>query len=184
VTPMRTRVPTRRLAGPQPPPIDVAGPGKPSRRPRRNVLTRGTLAVAIAVVGLLTVLAGPAAADPGSRSTMAAPAPARILVGPGTGSCPAGYACFWEAANFQGRGVGFYNSEPKWNTMSAPYGFINDIASSAFNNGTSGMQISMCQHPNYGGHCISLARGWTFPDLSHPALNMNDTISSMRWFWA
>jgi hypothetical protein len=150
----------------------------------RKAVTRTTLAVVLAVVGILTAVSSPAAADPGSsRSTAAAAAPTRILVGQGTSSCPAGYACFWEAANFQGRGVGFYNSEPRWNTMSAPYGFINDIASSAFNNGTSGMQISMCQHPNYGGHCISLARGWTFPDLSHPSLNMNDTISSMRWFW-
>ena len=135
----------------------------------------------------LVAMAGPspASADPGSSGAAATAArlPARILVGQGSGSCPRQYACFWEAAHFTGRGVGFLNNEPTINTLPPAYRFINDTASSVYNNGTSGMQIRMCEHPRGGGRCISLARGWTFPDLSHPALAMNDTISSMQWFW-
>jgi hypothetical protein len=129
---------------------------------------------------------GPAAVlaeEAGGRSDTLAAAQARILVGQGTGSCPQGYACLWEHANFTGRGVGFFNTENDFNVLPTTYRFIQDSASSVFNNGTSGMQIRLCEHRVGGGRCISLARGWTFPDLSHPVLNMNDTISSLQWFW-
>lgn len=125
----------------------------------RTVRRIMTLAAAM-IVAVTAVIAFQVAKAP--------PAPAqtsRLLIGEGTGSCPAGYFCLWALRNYTGRGVAFYNSESNYAALPSTFSFINDWAWSVYNHGNT-HDIRVGRDASLNGGTFVVCRGDAIPDLT------------------
>lgn len=135
-------------------------------------------AVGVLVAGLAAV------------ATTAQSATAIISVGNGTGSCPAGYVCLWEHANYTGRGVGFYGDHASYYTLAAPFNWLPGNASSLYNHGNS-YDVRFFWSTYYTGRSFVLCRGDAVSQLPRDdelpvgsPRTWNDEIASHDWQYA
>jgi hypothetical protein len=99
----------------------------------------------------------------GIVAALAVPSPAqavttRLTIGPGLGSCPAGYVCLWTLNNFTGTGYAFYNSETDYSTLPAPFNGIQDNSWSFYSHGNT-YDIKFYRDNYWGGDSFVLCRG-------------------------
>jgi hypothetical protein len=121
----------------------------------------------------------------------AAAANARLTIGPGLASCPAGYVCLWTLDNFQGSGYAFFNSESNYTSLPAPFNGIQDNSWSFFNNGNN-YDIRFSRHIGYGGDSWILCKKAAVavlpynsevnpPTWSEPGNGWRDNVSSHKF---
>ncbi|MCJ0875440.1 peptidase inhibitor family I36 protein [Streptomyces sp. AP-93] len=100
----------------------------------------------------------------------------------GTNDCPRGYACLWVDANWSGSRWQGQNNNP---TLPS---FIDDKASSTFNNGNN-CPVHFATAQWYGGHIMTEGLGSIRQNLALNPIphgngahdNFNDRFSSMYW---
>lgn len=113
-----------------------------------------------------------------------------MLVGPGQNACPAGYLCAWEDTGFTGRGVAIFGTESHWGAFPERFRFIDNTASSFFNNGVSergDVRLGRLNDLDIGAFVLcngdamrSLGEGRD--DGALPGQGWNDQVSSNQWF--
>lgn len=103
--------------------------------------------------------------------------------------CPAGSFCVWKDANYSDGPGKFAGDNADWTNFShssCSSGTWNNCASSGFNNGTSGLGVSVRQLVGGGGDAACLPRGWSLSDFSGyvwpgTSDSFNDSISANFW---
>ncbi|WP_018350290.1 peptidase inhibitor family I36 protein [Longispora albida] len=104
------------------------------------------------------------------------------LIGPGRDSCPSGYLCAWEHADFTGRGVAMFNNEDRWWELPGGLSLINDTGSSFLNADASWTAV-VCEHytdnPDGLGGCVTFPPGTEISNAG--GTWMNDTMSHLHW---
>jgi hypothetical protein len=114
------------------------------------------------ITGLLTVGAAPSDAAP---------------------SCLSGYLCVWEYTNYGGARGSFGGTNPDWSIFpKSTGGTWNNVASSAYNNGTSGDWACMWDGTNYSGTAACLAQYAGYSNLANTSSgNFDNKASSNNW---
>jgi len=98
-------------------------------------------------------------------------------------SCDSGKLCAWEHADFRGARAQFGGDNAHWSYFAkSTGGNWNDVASSTWNNGTSGMGVFLYEHSHYDGRAFCVPRGYRYSHLSW--YSFNDIVSSNRWSWS
>lgn len=115
------------------------------------------LAPMITAAGLSGVFVGPALADDIGR--------------PGA-YCPSGALCVWRDSHYRGSRYDFFGSNTSWHSWP-----IADEDSSSYNNGTSGLAVSIYTNTGYGGQRVVCLRRGSWASHHSP----NDEGSSNRW---
>jgi len=136
---------------------------------------------------MLAAAVGVLVAGSAAVTTSAQSATSIISVGNGTASCPAGYVCLWEHADYTGRGIGFYNDYSNYYSLSAPFNWLPGRASSLYNHGNS-YDVRFFWYTNYGGRSFVLCRGDAVSQLPRDdelpigsPRTWNDEIASHDW---
>ncbi|MGW6704059.1 peptidase inhibitor family I36 protein [Streptomyces sp. NPDC054956] len=129
--------------------------------------------IGAAAVVMAGVFSAPALAQPtGSDSAEIA------AIVAGTGDCPRGYSCLWVDANWSGQRWQGQNNNP---TLPS---FINNKASSSFNNGNN-CPVHFATGTYYSGQIMTEGLGSIRQNLSLDAKpgggNWNDDFESMYW---
>lgn len=86
--------------------------------------------------------------------------------------CPSTALCVWYNSHYGGSRYNFYGSNTSWHAWA-----IADDDSSSYNNGTSGLAVSIYEHTGYGGRRVICLRRGSWASHHSP----NDVGSSNRW---
>ena len=130
----------------------------------RNLRFKMAMAGAAALV-MTGAFSAPALARAGHDAEVPA-------IAAGTGDCPSGYACLWVDSNWSGsRFQGQYNNS----TLPS---FINNLASSSFNNGNNCTAYFFTE-AGYQGQRLAEGLGSVRQNLALDG--WNDTIESLKW---
>lgn len=132
--------------------MKLALPTRPVRRTSKPAATiRRRMAALLAVVTL--AVAGALALQLPAQALEA-----RLLIGTGLSSCPAGYVCLWKSDNYLGQGYAFYNDEGNYSVLPAPFNGINNTSFSFYNHGNFS-DIRFFRDGDPLGHSFLLCKG-------------------------
>jgi hypothetical protein len=139
-------------------------------------------------IGRVVVSVGAVAALWGGAAMFGGPAQASpptgrvIAIFPGVENCPRGMFCVWAHPNYTGPGVAFEGNADHWHHLPHGLEFIDDQASSAFNNGTTEggvpSKVLTFNDVGYRGTKGCMSAGARNPRLQP---QYNDKISSHKW---